>query len=145
MWRIKVAVWALCMHATVYAQLIGGNAAFDVLVPRYRTRSQIVVYVSHFRYIDLMSSTGRDRTAAEVADHRKPSPIGTTQHHYALSAEFASPRGRLDHVVVVPGETSTYVFGANEDGDIIDFDPRAVVADVVDPASALSRLGYRVA
>ncbi|CPR73488.1 hypothetical protein [Mycobacteroides abscessus] len=92
-----------------------------------------------------MSSTGRGRTAEEIVDHRKRSPIGTMQHHFALNAEFASPRGRLDHVVVVSGESSTYIFGADEDGDIIDFDPRAVVADVVDPASALVRLGYRVA
>ncbi|SIF65685.1 Uncharacterised protein [Mycobacteroides abscessus subsp. abscessus] len=92
-----------------------------------------------------MTPGGFVRTAAEVEEHRRPSRIGTTQRHYALRAEFASPRDRLDHVVVVAGELRTYVFGANEDGDIVDFDPRAVVPGVVDPSSALSLLGYRVA
>lgn len=128
-----------CVHITCTKV---GLATGKLLIVRHTIHG--LVCHSVWRYI-LAMTTGCRRTAAEVTDHRKLSPIGTTQHHFALSAEFASPRGRLDHVVVVSGEGSTYVFGANEDGDIIDFDPRAVVADVVDPASALLRLGYRVA
>lgn len=83
-------------------------------------------------------------TAVELVENRCGSRIGTEQRHYLLHPEFDSAIGAFSSVIVVPGKTSTYVFPANEDGDIADYRALAVVPDTVDPPTALSQLAYRV-
>ncbi|SIL07598.1 hypothetical protein [Mycobacteroides abscessus] len=83
-------------------------------------------------------------TAVELVENRRGSRIGTEQQHYLLHPELDSPIGPFSSVIVVPGETSTYLFAANEDGDIGDFRALTVVTDTRDPRTALSQLAYRI-
>lgn len=82
------------------------------------------------------------RTATELPLHRYPSPIGTVQRHYQL---VPSMRGAAQGVVAVPAEADTFLFPADPDGEIADFEALAKVPGVVDPEAALSELGYCVA
>lgn len=83
-------------------------------------------------------------TAVELIENRCVSRIGTDQYHYLLHPELDSAIGAFSSVIVVPGETSTYVFAADEDGGIADYRALAVVAHIVDAPTALSQLAYRV-
>ncbi len=83
--------------------------------------------------------------ASEISDHRRRSAIGTFQRHYQLRPEIASARGVFSSVIVVSGEKGTYVFPADEDGDIADYCPIIdPVTGVHDPETALLHLGYTV-
>lgn len=83
-------------------------------------------------------------TAVELVENRCVSRIGTEQRHYLLHPELDSAVGAFSSVIVVPGKTSTYVFAANEDGGIGDYQALAVVPGTVDPPTALSQLAYRI-
>ncbi|WP_283604787.1 hypothetical protein [Mycolicibacterium poriferae] len=84
------------------------------------------------------------RTATEFPLHRRPSPIGTVQRHYQLTPEFSSGRGGFSGVVLVPGEDATFLFPADETGEIADYEALARVTGVIEPDAALSTLGYCV-
>lgn len=96
---------------------------------------------------DHLSSEARNdgAVAVEIVDHRCRSAIGSFQRHYHLRPEIASARGSFSNVIAVSGEKGTYVFPADEDGDIADhFNIIDLVAGVHDPEAALSQLGYSV-
>ncbi len=86
-----------------------------------------------------------EHTAAELTEHRRKSPIGTGQRHYHVQPEYVSTRGGFADIVLVPGSVSTYIYIADEAGDIADFDTIGVVAGTDNPEVALSQLGYQVA
>ncbi|WP_079461640.1 hypothetical protein [Mycobacteroides abscessus] len=89
--------------------------------------------------------TNDGAVASEISGHRRRSAIGTFQHHYHLRPEISSARGAFSSVIVVSGEKGTYVFPADEDGDIADYCPIIdPVTGVHDPETALSHLGYTV-
>ena len=88
--------------------------------------------------------TPTERTATELPAHRYLSPVGTTQRHYRLSPAFSCERGGFTAIVAVPAEADTFLFPADPDGEIADFEALAKVPGVIDPDAALSELGYRI-
>ena len=47
-------------------------------------------------------------------------------------------------MVLVPGEDATFLFPADETGEIADYEALARVTGVIEPDAALSTLGYCV-
>ena len=88
--------------------------------------------------------TTAERTATELTTHRYLSPIGTTQRHYRVNPALPCDRGAFTSLVLVPGESATFVFPADADGEIADFEALAKVAGVTDTVAALAHLGYYV-
>ncbi|KMV17645.1 hypothetical protein ACT17_15320 [Mycolicibacterium conceptionense] len=91
-----------------------------------------------------MPMTPDEIVATELPVNRRTSQVGTPQRHYMVIPGFSCSRGLFVLVAVVPGADSTYVFEANGRGDIVDFDPIAIVGGTTDHAAALKRLGLRV-
>ncbi|WP_078311275.1 MULTISPECIES: hypothetical protein [unclassified Mycobacterium] len=79
-------------------------------------------------------------TATEIEAHQRESRIGTTQRHFRLSHAL---RGASD-VVLAPSSDCAriYVFRADQDGEIADFDALSTVDGATGPEDALARLGY---
>ncbi|KRQ29925.1 hypothetical protein AOT83_10820 [Mycobacteroides sp. H001] len=78
--------------------------------------------------------------ATEIEAHRRESRIGTTQRHFRLD----HPLCGASDVVLTPGadRVRVYVFRADQDGEITDFDVLSTVDGTTGPEDALARLGY---
>ncbi|WP_255795058.1 hypothetical protein [Mycobacteroides abscessus] len=76
----------------------------------------------------------------EVEAHSCLSRVGTTQRHFRLQRTL---RGAAD-VVLVPSadRARTYVFAADNAGEITDFEVLATVEGTTDAQAALAQLGY---
>lgn len=84
------------------------------------------------------------RIATERPEHRRTSVIGSEQRHYDLRPGLILARGEFSSVAVASGAKAVYVYAADENGAITDFETLAVVVSARDPEGALSQLGYEV-
>lgn len=78
--------------------------------------------------------------ATEIEAHRRESRIGTTQRHFRLD----HPLCGASDVVLAPSadRARIYVFRADQDGAIADFDVLSTVVGAAGTEGALARLGY---
>lgn len=84
------------------------------------------------------------RIATEQPKHRRTSVIGSEQRHYDLQPGLILARGEFSSVAVAAGAKAVYVYAADKNGAIADFETLAIVVNAKDPESALSQLGYEV-
>lgn len=85
-----------------------------------------------------------NRIATEQPKHRRTSLIGGEQRHYDLQPGLVSAHGEFSSVVVAAGAKAAYVYAADKNGAIADFETLATVPNAKDPEGALSQLGYEV-
>ncbi|CPW66779.1 hypothetical protein [Mycobacteroides abscessus] len=89
-------------------------------------------------------SVAVSRIATERPNHRRTSKIGSEQRHYDLEPGLILARGEFSSVVVASGAKAVYVYAADKNGAIADYETLAIVVNAEDPEGALSQLGYKV-